>query len=245
MAEAAVDFGTVNFRVGRAFAEAFRLCYRHIMLISVAAAIMTTLTLGLATLYLYYPDSGLPPYAVAKVLVRLVVGPLTAGMVISGIHQCLEGTPVRIGNALRHGAARYFPLLAVAALVEFIVAVGFVLLIVPGFILMAMWYVAGAACVVEQLGPFKAMKRSEVLTRGYRGQMFGIFVLVVFCVIILTAGINRGLVLVVGPYSALFLNTLLTGFAHAFGAVLAAVTFYQLRMAKEGASVVRVATVFE
>jgi hypothetical protein len=34
-----------------------------------------------------------------------------------------------------------------------------VLLVVPGFILMTMWFVAIPACVVEQTGPWKSLRR--------------------------------------------------------------------------------------
>ncbi|OGG53371.1 hypothetical protein A2851_00125 [Candidatus Kaiserbacteria bacterium RIFCSPHIGHO2_01_FULL_53_29] len=56
----------------------------------------------------------------------------------------------------------------------FIAAViGFVLLIVPGFIVLLMYYFAGYFVVDRSLGPINAMKESARITKGHRWQLLG------------------------------------------------------------------------
>jgi hypothetical protein len=57
------------------------------------------------------------------------------------------------------------------------VTIGFLLLIVPGLILMVAWSAAVPAKVVEKIGVFEALTRSRDLTRGRRWPIFGLFVL--------------------------------------------------------------------
>ncbi len=46
-------------------------------------------------------------------------------------------------------------------------------LLVPGFILLIMWFVAIPVCVVEQRGSWASMQRSAELTKGHRWKISG------------------------------------------------------------------------
>jgi hypothetical protein len=79
-----------------------------------------------------------------------------------------------IGSALRHGLRRWLPL-AVVLLITFpLIFVGMVLLLVPGLVLLAMWFATYPVIVVEGRGPLAAMGRSQQLSKGGRLRILGI-----------------------------------------------------------------------
>ncbi len=70
------------------------------------------------------------------------------------------------------------PLLGVSLLFAIGVAIGFVLLIVPGLILLTIWSVVAPVTVLERPGVFAAFGRSRRLVRGNGWRVFGLIVLV-------------------------------------------------------------------
>lgn len=119
---------------------------------------------------------------------------------------------------------------------------GFLLFVVPGVIIGCMLYVAIPACVIEKLGVTASMSRSVALTKGYRWQIFGLFLLVVVIsalgAFVFTLIGGAGLV---GQLLAFGWQVVST----AFGAVLSAVIYHDLRMAKEGIDLDTLASVFD
>jgi hypothetical protein len=89
----------------------------------------------------------------------------------------LNGRRVVLGDSLRIGLRNCLPLIGLAVLSGLGIAIGFMLLIVPGLILMVVWSVAVPAKVVEKVGVFDAFTRSRDLTRGRRWPIFGLLVL--------------------------------------------------------------------
>ena len=99
----------------------------------------------------------------------------------------LNGRRVALGDSLRVGLRNCLPLIGLAILTAFGVAIGLVLLIIPGLMLMVAWAVAVPAKVVEKIGVFDAFTRSRDLTRGRRWPIFGLFVLYAIAAWILNA----------------------------------------------------------
>lgn len=64
---------------------------------------------------------------------------------------------------------------------------GFMLLLIPGLILMCLWSLVVPACVLERLGPLSSLSRSARLTKGYRWPVFGLILLTVIAGLILYA----------------------------------------------------------
>jgi hypothetical protein len=68
------------------------------------------------------------------------------------------------------------------------IVIGFLLVIVPGLILITIWSVAAPVVVLERPGVFAALGRSRELVRGNGWQVFGvIFVLGVLVTVLSTA----------------------------------------------------------
>jgi len=66
----------------------------------------------------------------------------------------------------------YLPYLAVTVLFGLAVGVGLVLLIVPGFIALVVFFFAPFVVVDRASGPIEAMKASMEITKGHRWQIF-------------------------------------------------------------------------
>ena len=114
--------------------------------------------------------------------------------------------------------------------------------VVPGIIVACMLYVAVPVCVIEKAGVFESLNRSGELTRGYRWQIFALWALVT-----VIAGIAQ---IVLSWFVGVTLwGKLLTFgwqvFAAAFGAVLVAVIYHDLRVTKEGIDIDSLANVFD
>lgn len=82
----------------------------------------------------------------------------------------------------------FWRLLAVSLLFGIGVGLGFVLLIVPGLILMVIWSVVAPVMVLERPGVFAAFARSRELVRGNGWGVFGVFVIVFLAVAAVSIG---------------------------------------------------------
>ncbi len=71
----------------------------------------------------------------------------------------------------------FLPYLLGTIVFAIICAAGFMLLIIPGIILMLQFQFFGYAIVDEDLGPMEALKRSSELTKDTKGQLFGFLLL--------------------------------------------------------------------
>jgi hypothetical protein len=69
------------------------------------------------------------------------------------------------------------PLVGLAIVAGIGIAIGFVLIIIPGLILLTIWSVAAPVMVIEHPGVFAALGRSRDLVRGYGWPVFGAIVL--------------------------------------------------------------------
>ena len=68
------------------------------------------------------------------------------------------------------------PLLGLGIVAGIAIGIGFLLLIVPGLILMTIWSVAAPVLVLERAGVFASLGRSRELVRGNGWQVFGVIV---------------------------------------------------------------------
>jgi hypothetical protein len=98
--------------------------------------------------------------------------------------------------------------------------------------------------VVEQTGPWKSLKRSEVLTNGNRWEVFGMLALLII-ISLIGGALTRVLALAVGATLGLLANLILSAVIGAYGTILGVVTYHDLRVAKEGVDTDRIAAVFE
>jgi hypothetical protein len=162
--------------------------------------------------------------------------------------QDLHGQPTDTGNILQVAARKFWPVLGLVLLVFLGVALGCILLIVPGIILALAWSAAQPALVLEDRGVFGSFKRSLDLTRGKRWSIFllyflvGLIAVVIEVVLQAFSGGLQGLVRADNPTSTV-ISSLLSVIFTPFSAVLSAALFNQLR-GKAGYGAEAVAEVF-
>jgi hypothetical protein len=177
----------------------------------------------------------------------LIFGFLQLVLVAAIIHatfQDMRGQPVRMGESIGRGLKRFFPLIGAGILLALGVFLGIVLLIVPGLILFARWYVFASVCVVEKQGPLGSLKRSAELTKGNRWKLFGIWV-ILFAIGAASGALIAVLFLQVSPIAAIVARGLWQVVWSTFNNVLSVVIYHDLRVAKEGVDIESIASVFD
>jgi hypothetical protein len=200
--------------------------------------------------------------AIAGALVILVSAFVLQAAIVHATITDLNGRRVALGDSLKAGLRNCLPLIGLAILSALGLAVGFMLLFVPGLILMVVWAVAVPAKVVEKVGVFDAFTRSRDLTRGRRWPIFGLFVLYAIAAWILSALVLAAFApfaLAKGPPTADTLDS----FVSSLGVIqlvadplIATVTtlvstaglatlYYELRRSREGVGPEALASVFD
>jgi hypothetical protein len=159
-----------------------------------------------------------------------------------GAFQQMSGQSFTISQSVQVGLRRTLPVLAVALSAGLATMLAAVLLLVPGLIVLCMLYVAVPACVIEKLGVTASLNRSAALTKGHRWKVFGQMMLVgVIAGVVqffLTRFTGDGVLAKLVNFAWLVVET-------SFGAVLAAVVYHDLRVAKEGIDIDNLANVFD
>ncbi|SFJ92156.1 hypothetical protein SAMN05216304_11914 [Bosea sp. OK403] len=159
-----------------------------------------------------------------------------------GAFQEMRGQPFTIGQSLQIGLAQVLPVIGVALLSGLAAGLGAMLFVIPGLIVMCMLAVAIPACVIEKTDVMASLYRSVALTKGYRWQVFGLLMLIFAVALIGSSVLSRmagyGFV---GECLSFAWQVVTT----AFGAVLAAVIYHDLRAAKEGIDLDTLANTFD
>ncbi|HKJ36308.1 MAG TPA: hypothetical protein VKA36_07060 [Solirubrobacterales bacterium] len=120
--------------------------------------------------------------------VRFAGQALYTGFVVNLVSDARDGRRDQsVGDLISSAMPAILPLIAFGILFGIGVAIGFVLLIIPGLILLTFWCVGAPAIVVEGIGPFAAFKRSWDLVRGDAWSVFATLVVVLLILIVIGA----------------------------------------------------------
>jgi hypothetical protein len=187
--------GSRGFEVGRVISRTFAVIGRNLLPFTLMALLLGGLPKLLVTLVQLRLIDGkvdaamFSPQAVGGSaiggLVMLAAGFIMQAAIVHATIADLNSRPVAPGESLKIGLRNCLPLIGLAILLGLGVLIGFVLLIVPGVILLVLWSVAVPAKVVEKIGVFQAFSRSGDLTRGRRWPIFGLLLIYVLAVWIL------------------------------------------------------------
>lgn len=178
-------------------------------------------------------------------IVSAVFGAILQGAVIYGTVQDLNGARATPGDALATGLRSFLPLIIVSILFTLAFWIGLILLIVPGLAVACLWCVAVPALVAERRGVFDAFGRSNELTRGNRGRILALIVILLVAYTVLgwvvtatTSGAAMAAAMTGEPFryspTTIVLNALVGTVSSLVGAVGAAVLYVNLREAREG-----------
>ena len=120
-----------------------------------------------------------PDFFVVAAVVGIVVGVFYQGMVVRLVEDVQDGRRDHsIGELFRSVGPVVLPLIGLAIVAGFAIAIGFVLIIIPGLILLTWWSFAAPAMVIERAGVFGSLGRSRDLVRGNGWNVFGTILLV-------------------------------------------------------------------
>jgi hypothetical protein len=221
-----------NFDAGHVFNQTFSILSRNLLpfcLVALFASVPQAL-IDAPRMGAVNPKSGEAALLlIVGGLGMMILGSISQAAVLYGAFDDMRGRPVDMVESLKVGLRRLLPLLAVAFLV----------------VICIILYVAVPVCIVERLGPFKSMGRSARLTKGHRWKIFGFLAATIIGALIVK-GILGNMALAAGG-STLAIGVLLVWNTvwNAFQAILAVVTYHDLRVAKEGVDTDQIASVFD
>jgi len=246
---AATHLAEGHFRVGSVIRRSASVLLRHFLTFSIVAVIayspilllaeartaeQTDLTEAVSMLAWYVPG----------LILLIVLSTLGDAIIMHAAFQDICRRRVRLVESLNVILRHFLPIVGLAFVMHFLIWVGLILLIIPGFIIYMMWFVGLPACVIERLGPWTSLRRSRDLTKGHRWKLFGLALLL----IVISLGsrlLEFELTITASPAVGLYGRLIWKGVWSAFASVLVVVTYHDLRTAKEGIDIEQVAVVFD
>lgn len=173
--------------VGAVIRRVFEIYVDQAPVLMPAAAVVFVFT-GILTAVLV---TAAPALALVAVIISLVATTLFTGMVVELVADVQDGRrDATVGQLLRAAAPVLGALILVGIVAGVGVVIGFILLIVPGLILITIWSVAAPVVVLERPGVLPALARSRELVRGNGWQVFGVILVLDILVVIVASAIE-------------------------------------------------------
>lgn len=179
---------TDRLDVGAVIRRTFDIYVEQYPVLLPASAVVFVIT-GIVSALLVAAAPGL---ALIALLLSLIAGTLFTGMVVELVSDIQDGRRDHsAGELLRAATPVLGQLILVGVVAGIGIVIGFVLVVVPGLILITIWSVAAPVVVLERPGGvFAALARSRELVRGNGWQVFGVIFVLFFLVIIVSSGIE-------------------------------------------------------
>ena len=187
-------------------------------------------------------------------LVSLVAGMVLQGALTRASIDDLSGASVNVSVALSAALAVLLPMIGLGILMALGIALGMILLVVPGIYLALCWAVSAPVLVVERLGIVASLQRSTALTQNHRWPILGLVVLFVVIVLIINMVVGflipGGAMALMGlpgggtPYFAFIVLTAVQVFTSMIATAGGASIYFELRQVKDGLGVTDLAKVF-
>jgi hypothetical protein len=197
-----------------------------------AAAVVFVFTGILSTLLVLAS----PALALVAVIVSLVATTLFTGMVVELVADVQDGRrDSSPGQLLRAASPVLGQLILVGIVAGIGIVIGFVLIIVPGLILITIWSVAAPVVVLERPGVFASLRRSRELVRGNGWQVFGV-ILVLYILVGVVSFIIEGAAESAGSGVGIVVRVIVGVLTAPLAALAASVLYFELRGASSGDS---------
>jgi hypothetical protein len=183
-------------------------------------------------------------------LVSTLLGFIATGALTAGALRGIRGERARAGDMLRVGLRRLWNVLSVSIVGQLAALLGLALLIVPGLAVVAGLWVAVPAAVTERwAGTSDALSRSWELTKGRRWKVLAVALVTVVVALgtAFVASFALDMVAELGANAPVVaaLEEAVSSIAVGFIAISAAVSYHDLREAREGFDGAELAAVFE
>jgi hypothetical protein len=200
----------------------------HFLLISFVIYLITAVLVALLSLI-----------GIAGVLIGAIISFAATYVVqaslIKAVQDVRDGrVDLDLSQTVRAAGPYILPVIGASILAGIGVTIGFILLIVPGFILLTYWCLIVPFIVLGGSGVFGSFGNSWRTVRGYAWRVFGTYVLVFL--ILIAFAIVLGFILILLPlWLRSFVNNLVTGtLIGPFLALVATLIYYRLTAAHAG-----------
>ncbi len=181
---------------------------------------------------------GLADDSVALLLIgavlNVVASILYQGMVVSLVRDVQDGRrDLSVGDLFRQVTPVLWTLVGASILYGIAVAIGLVLLIVPGLFLLTIWALIAPAIVIENRSVIESSGRSRELVKGYGWPVLGtvlsalVIAIVVGAILFSIAGAIAD-----GPILRIILGLLASSVTAPIGGLVAGVLYYRLLQLK-------------
>jgi Uncharacterised protein family (UPF0259) len=219
-----------QLEVGAVIRRVFNIYVDQASVLMPAAAVVFVFTGIIAALLVVAS----PVLALVAVIVDLVAGTLFTGMVVELVADVQDGRrDASPGQLLRAATPVLGQLILVGIVAGIGIVVGFVLVIVPGLILITIWSVAAPVVVLENPGVFPALRRSRELVRGNGWQVFGV-ILVLYVLVGVISFVIEGAADSAGSGVGIVVRVIVGVLTAPLSALAAAVLYFELRSAHGG-----------
>jgi len=177
------------------------------------------------------------------VLFFVIVSPIVSAAITHAIGEIYLGSPVTVGAAYKVGFQLFFKLVGTAILMMILVAIGLLLLVIPGLYLMLAFMLTYQVIVMERVAGLAALKRSRELAKQNLLRILAIYVVTV--VIMAVLGGVVALVLAPLPVLAAVGNALVQAAISAYMSAAFVVLYFDIRCRKEAFDLEHLASVVE
>lgn len=249
--------------VGSIISESFSILFRHffpVLLLSLGPTLLNIVISGLLNGWSaalgrpepVAPDGAFFARTAITTVVQLVLSGVTTALLVQMAYDAKLQRPLRPGQYFGPALSAAVPIAILGLGAGILTVIGFMLLIVPGLWIYAVYSMMPAAVVIEKVG-FGGLGRSAALTKEYRWPIVGAaFLLVIIGAVIgfvamfivgllLGATGFSGVGIVIGVLVLAFVTTI----GAALGSISVALIYARLREIKEGATVRDIAAVFD
>jgi hypothetical protein len=176
---AKLDTGRVFERVFKIYGEQFTLLIPAALLLFLPVALINGLL----------RDEGGVLLSLVAAAVSVIATYWYQGMIVEAVRDILDGRRDHTIGSLFSSAAPFIGTLFLAGVLAGIgIAIGLILLIVPGLFLLTIWAVIVPSIVIDRTGVLGAFGRSRELVRGNGWRVFGVIV-VLFLLQVIIGGI--------------------------------------------------------
>jgi hypothetical protein len=168
-------------------------------------------------------------------IVVLLIGTVATywfqGMVVEAVRDILDGRRDHtVGSLFQSVMPVIVPLILVGLLAGIGIAIGLILLIVPGLILLTIWAVLAPVVVVERAAVLEAFGRSRQLVKGHGWQVFGVIVILFLITAAASAIVQAIFSGISDSFVGYFLGDLIVRVLVApLSAIAAAVVYFELK----------------
>ncbi|HKH41372.1 MAG TPA: YciC family protein [Solirubrobacterales bacterium] len=216
---------TRSIEPGRVIGEAFETYRNHAGALLGGALIVIGIS---AVINGIFATTGSLFLVALGVLVSIVAGVLYAGYVVKLVQDVRDGRRDFSVGELFSAAAPYIGTLILNGILAGIaITIGFVLIVVPGLILITIWAVIAPSIVVEDRGVIEAFGRSRELVRGNGWNVFGVIVLAFL--IVIAVSIVLGLIgAAIGDAGRVILQAIGNVLTAPIAALVASILFFDL-----------------